>query len=158
CFFEGQCSTGICGNHGYLSGDQIRDKGWRRSVSPSPQRYSSTTFWPSTKPASFKPLRNAVTKDSLLLNEVLCSHATTGMACCCPCTLSGHAAAAPPTSPMTPRRFKSRMESLLQPTGRAMAWSHSQSTAVWSISQAGRPVLGPDLNCSESTIEHYDAG
>src|SRR5262249_35099265 len=58
--------------------------------------------------------------------------------------------AAPPTSPMTPRRFKSRMESPLLPTGRAMAWWHSQSTSVRNVSQAGRPVLGLDLKCSES--------
>ena len=33
-----------------------------------------------------------------------------------------------------------------------LAWWHSQSTAVWSLSQAGRPVLGAVLNCSESAL------
>ena len=70
----------------------------------------------------------------------------------------GHAAAAPPTSPMTPRRFKSRMESPLLPTDRAMAWWRSQSTAVWSVSQAGRRVLGMDLNCSESRTAGFQFG
>jgi hypothetical protein len=31
-----------------------------------------------------------------------------------------------------------------------MAWWRSQSTAVWTVSQAGRRVLGTVLNCSES--------
>src|SRR5262245_31114307 len=64
----------------------------------------------------------------------------------------GHAVAAPPTSPMTPRRFKSHMESPLLPTDRPMAWWRSQSTAVRSVSQAGGRVLGAILNCSESTL------
>jgi len=36
-----------------------------------------------------------------------------------------------------------------------MAWWHGQSTAVWSLSHAGRPVLGADLNRSESRLGWY---
>jgi len=43
------------------------------------------------------------------------------------------------------------MEAPLLPTGSAMAWRHSQCTAVGSVSQAGRRVLGTILNCSEAT-------
>ena len=41
------------------------------------------------------------------------------------------------------------MESPLLPTGAVARW-RSQFTAVWSVSQAGRRVLGAILNCSES--------
>ena len=71
----------------------------------------------------------------------------------CARAATGHVAA-PPTSPMTPRRLKSRMESplLLAAQGRTGPHRHSQSSAVWNVSQAGRWVLGLGLKCSESGV------
>jgi hypothetical protein len=52
-------------------------------------------------------------------SDVLRKNPITGIVGRCACADTGHAAA-PPTSPMTPRLLKPRMESPLLPTGRAI--------------------------------------
>src|SRR5262245_62374601 len=59
---------------------------------------------------------------------------------CCARAASGHAVAAPPSSVMNSRRLKSNM----RPSPR---WADH---GTLSLHLAGRPVLGADLNCSES--------
>src|SRR5262249_50841228 len=59
----------------------------------SAQRYSMVTFWTSTKPASLRPSRNAATTDTLSLANLLLRNPITGIAGCCACAASGHAAA-----------------------------------------------------------------
>src|SRR5262249_26220646 len=56
-------------------------------------------------PASLKPLRNAVTGFALGSGEPECRNPTTGIAGCCACPASGHAAAAPPSNVMNWRLF-----------------------------------------------------
>src|SRR5262249_56047857 len=68
-----------------------------------------TTFWPSMKPASFRPWPNPVTRCAKLASEVSRRKPITGIAACCALAASGHAAA-PPSSVMKPRRL---MASLL---------------------------------------------
>ena len=52
-------------------------------------------FCPSTKPVSFKPSRNAVTRFSNGARVVLRTNPTTGIASGCALSGSGHAAAPP---------------------------------------------------------------
>src|SRR5437899_1725437 len=56
------------------------------------------TFWPSTKPASFKPWRNAVTRCVASASDVLRRNPITGIAGCCARAASGHDTVAPPRS------------------------------------------------------------
>src|SRR5215467_3591193 len=72
---------------------------------PSAQRYSIDTFWPSTKPDSLRPRRNAVNQWGCSPANVTLRNPITGIAACCARAASGHAAAAPPTSVMNSRRF-----------------------------------------------------
>jgi hypothetical protein len=53
----------------------------RRSNWPSSQWYSTVTFWPSTKPASLRPLRNAAAKGAS--DDPALTNPTTGTAACC---------------------------------------------------------------------------
>jgi hypothetical protein len=61
-------------------------------------------FWPSIKPASFRPLRNASTKRADPAADVFLMNPITGVPGCCARAASGHAAA-PPSSVMNSRRF-----------------------------------------------------
>ena len=64
----------------------------------SAERYSIATFWPSTKPVSFRPWRNAATRCGDVSRAIaLRRNPTTGIAGCCARAASGHAAAAPPS-------------------------------------------------------------
>ncbi len=76
----------------------------RRSGRSSAERNSIATFWPWTKPASFRPWRNAVTRCVALASDVLRRNPTTGIAGCCRCAASGHATAEPAVSLMKSRR------------------------------------------------------
>jgi len=76
----------------------------KRSLRPSAQRYSIVTLWPSKKPASASPWRKPATKGAYPLGVSLLRNPITGIAVCCACTASGHAAA-PPSSVMNVRRF-----------------------------------------------------
>src|SRR5262249_39764403 len=68
------------------------------------QRYSTATLRPSIYPASFSPLRNAVTKNVYPPGDVLLRNPTTGIVGCCARAASGHVAA-PPSSVMNERRL-----------------------------------------------------
>jgi hypothetical protein len=75
-----------------------------RSNRPSAQRYSTVTFSPSAKPASFRPRRNARRRSAFVSGEVVWRKPITGIAACCARAASGHAAV-PPTNEMKSRRF-----------------------------------------------------
>src|SRR6516162_4725179 len=75
-----------------------------RSYWPIAQRYSIITFWPSTKPPSPRPRRNAATKSALSSPDRALRYPITGIAGCCACAAIGQAAA-PPNSVMNSRRF-----------------------------------------------------
>src|SRR5215470_4499555 len=76
-----------------------------RSYWPSAQRYSIATFSPSTKPASFRPWRNARSRSEIASGDLGSRYPITGIAACCALAASGHAATAPPSSVMNSRRF-----------------------------------------------------
>src|SRR6516165_2257428 len=65
----------------------------RRSNWPLSQWYSTVTFWPSTVPASPRPLRNAATRPAS--GALLLTNPTTGIAADCARAASGHADAEP---------------------------------------------------------------
>src|SRR5262249_34139590 len=71
----------------------------------SPQRCSIFTFWPSTKPVSFRPWRNAATMCVNGLAGVLRKKPTTGIVGCCARAPSGQIAAAAPNTVMKSRRL-----------------------------------------------------
>src|SRR5262245_26762719 len=75
-----------------------------RLSSPSAQRNSIVTFWPSTKPLSFRAWRNAATRCASDVSDRPLRKPTTGTAGCCARATSGHAAA-PPMSVMNSRRL-----------------------------------------------------
>jgi hypothetical protein len=76
----------------------------KRSYWPSAQRYSTVTFFPSTKPASARPCRNAVSRSAP--KKLTPRKPMTGSAGCCNArTGIGHIAAAPPSSDMNSRLF-----------------------------------------------------
>src|SRR5262249_49545836 len=74
-----------------------------RSRAFSAQRNSIATSCPSTKPASFKPWRNAATWSDDAAEALASRYPTTGIAGCCALAASGHAAA-PPKRAMNSRR------------------------------------------------------
>src|SRR6516165_629406 len=76
----------------------------RRSYWPSSQWYSTITFWPSTKPASLRALRNTAPKRAELSDDRPLTKPKTGIGGCCARAAIGHAAA-PPTSVMNSRRL-----------------------------------------------------
>src|SRR5262249_54329529 len=53
-----------------------------RSCSPSAQRYSIVAFWPSTKPASRRPRRNASTKCQVSSGDLALRYPITGVCGC----------------------------------------------------------------------------
>src|SRR6478672_8377808 len=73
------------------------------SSSPPAQRNSIATVFPSTKPASLKPLRNPAKRLAFGSGEPECRNPMTGIAGCCARAASGHAAAAPPSMVMNAR-------------------------------------------------------
>src|SRR5262245_22402693 len=75
-----------------------------RSGRSSADRYSTTTFWPSTKPASFKPSRNAATRCAEAVSDVLRRKPITGIEACCARAERGHATTALPSA-MNSRRL-----------------------------------------------------
>ena len=75
-----------------------------RSNWPCAQRYSTATFWPSTKPVSLRPWRNARKRSAYGSGNSVPINPITGTAVCCARTGSGHAAAAPPRRLMNLRR------------------------------------------------------
>jgi hypothetical protein len=62
-------------------------------------------FWPSTKPASRRPWRNATTRWSESSGDRPLIHPIIGFGCCCARAVSGQPTAAPPSSVMKSRRF-----------------------------------------------------
>ena len=61
-----------------------------RSNRPSNQLYSTVTFWPSTQPASVRPLRNALARRTEASADLRLTRATTGNGGCCARATSGH--------------------------------------------------------------------
>src|SRR5262245_39449364 len=100
------------------------------------------TFWPSTKPASFSPSRNAATSGANASGEALCRCPIIGIAGCCARAASGHAAALP-SSVMNSRRCMPNM---------GLAPPHPVRRVSRTLSLARRDwlVLGATLNRSES--------
>src|SRR6266404_1870147 len=76
----------------------------RRSYWPSAQRYSIVTFWPSTKPFSPSPRRNADTRCAVSSGDLALRYPISGICGCCARAASGHAVA-PPMSAVNSRRF-----------------------------------------------------
>src|SRR5262245_27337786 len=76
-----------------------------RSYSPRAQRYSMVTFWPSKKPASPRPLRNACNTSPVSSGERALMNPITGLVGCCARTENGQAAVAPPSNLMNSRRL-----------------------------------------------------
>src|SRR5262249_27788557 len=72
---------------------------------PRAQRNSMATFWPSLKPLSLKPRRNAATRCAESSGDLALMNPITGMDACCPRAASGHATAVPPSSVMNWRLF-----------------------------------------------------
>src|SRR5215470_5309020 len=72
-------------------------KAGSRSFRPSAQRYSIVTFWPSVKPATFRPRRNARNRSAYRSGVSLPTKPTTGVAGCAR-GASGNAVAAPKPS------------------------------------------------------------
>src|SRR6186997_2917487 len=66
----------------HLVGDRKQRRRHGYAERSSPQRYSIVTFWPSTKPVSFKPCLNAATSRVPLAADVLRRNPITGVACC----------------------------------------------------------------------------
>src|SRR6516164_1950728 len=74
------------------------------SESPFAQRYSILTVWPSIKPASAKPCRNAEAMRAESSGDRPLMKPTTGIAACCARATSGQVAA-PPSRVMSSRRL-----------------------------------------------------
>src|SRR5262245_2912980 len=116
-----------------------------RASSFSAERNSIATFWPSTKPASRRPARNAATKCAIGASGVLRRNPMTGIGGGCPRAASGHAAAAPPSTVMNSRRLTSDIAACSPTCQRRTPEGHG---AVWlvchalSVSRRGRQVLG----------------
>jgi hypothetical protein len=72
---------------------------------PCAQRNSIATFFPSTSPASLKPLRNPARRLAFGSGEPECRNPMTGIAACCARAISGHAIVPPATSVMKSRRL-----------------------------------------------------
>src|SRR5262249_17421474 len=83
-----------------------------RSLRPSAHRYSTTTVCPMVQPGSCSRCIRASYILACAAGVPDPSTPTIGSLVCCARVANGQAAA-PPTSPMTPRRFKSRLESPL---------------------------------------------
>src|SRR5262245_7721960 len=67
--------------------------------------YSMVTFWPSKKPASPRPLRNACNTGPVSSGERALKNPITGLAACCARAENGQAAVAPPSNLMNSRRL-----------------------------------------------------
>ena len=91
-----------------------------RSYSPRAQRYSMTTLWPSKKPNSPRPFRNACNTGPVSSGERALMNPISGFADCCARTENGQAAVAPPSNLMNSRR-------LTRSPGRQLTECHS----VW---------------------------
>jgi hypothetical protein len=63
------------------------------------------TFWPSKKPTSPSPLRNACNTVPASSGERALKYPITGLAACCARTENGQAAVAPPSNLMNSRRL-----------------------------------------------------
>src|SRR5262249_56890975 len=74
---------------------------------PSNQLYSTVTFWPSTQPASLRPLRNALARRTEASADLRLTRATTGNGGCCAGAESGHATAVPSAAIKSRRRIAS---------------------------------------------------
>src|SRR5262249_17716360 len=106
-----------------------------RSRSPSPQRYSIVAFWPSTKPASRRPRRNASTRCQVSSGDLALRYPITGVGGCCARAASGHTAA-PATRVMNSRRL------IVAPRDQSHALH--RVTAVRGLKRAER-----DVNCDQ---------
>src|SRR5262245_47328501 len=151
---------------------------WRRTSSVakpgsrsswlSAQRYSIATFWPSTKPSSFRPCWNAATKCMNPADGVLRRKPITGIAGCCARAASGHAAAAPPSSVRNSRRFNSnciRSACQLEPIFRISNWQGSsqevsaacQTDRSHAVSGAvGQPGDGNEQDRAQRQADHAE--
>src|SRR5262249_53340300 len=119
----------------------VANAGRRSGWSPA-QRYSISTFWPSTYPASARLRRKTAGYAVRESDEAPLRYPITGIAACCARAASGPAAAAPPSSVRNWRRLRSSM-------------GFSRKAAVPAYRRLRMPqkhpqVLGPDLNRSES--------
>src|SRR5262245_15995028 len=95
-----------------------------RPYSPRAQRYSMVTFWPSKKPASPRPLRNACNTGPVSSGERALINPITGLAACCARTENGHATAVQPKSVTNSRRL------IASPEAQDMT-SHRTKLAYW---------------------------
>jgi len=95
-----------------------------RPYSPRAQRYSMVTFWPSKKPASPRPLRNARNTGPVSSGERALKNPITGLAACCARTENGHVTAVQPKSVMNSRRL------IASPEAQDKA-SHRTKLAYW---------------------------
>src|SRR6516164_9432345 len=116
-----------------------------RSYWPSAHRYSIATFWPSTKPFSPRPRRNAATRCAVSSGDLALRYPITGIAVCCARAASGHATAAP-RSVMNWRRLVCRERSIVRgDEGRIMTRPSSRPEArsllgYQTANELGAPV------------------
>jgi hypothetical protein len=90
-------------DHGHPSADPARPPvSGIRSSRASAQRNSIATLWPSSKPASRKPLRNAARRLALISGKVEPRYPTTGIGAVCARAAIGHVTA-PLGTPMNCR-------------------------------------------------------
>src|SRR5262249_484225 len=105
-----------------------------RSVLCSNERCSIATLCPSTKPASFSPSRNAVTRSlGTSVSDPLRRNPTTGIAGCWARAASGHAAAAPPSAASNSRRL---MVTVMRPPVRGCVMQRYNATSALSYNGA----------------------
>ena len=92
------------------------------------------TFWPSKKPASPRPLRNACKTSPVSSGERALINPITGLAACCARAENGQAAAAPPRSVMKSRRLIAAPEA----SGQAIVSALKQSAGRGCMSALGQ--------------------
>ena len=94
------------GNHRYLSANQFGQQRRQPIILTVQPVVLDDDVWPSTKPVSLRPLRNAATKRVEVSGDPSRISATTGIfSAFCARAASGHAAAALPRSDINSRRL-----------------------------------------------------
>src|SRR5260370_18215906 len=98
-------------------------------------------LWPSTKPVSRKPCRNASSTYTESSGDRLLKNPITGIAGCCACAASGHAAPAPPSSVMNSRLL------IRSPRRRGEhRWRHVETKRLRGLEIDDQFVLGRRLH------------
>src|SRR5262249_41349306 len=133
-----------------------------RSYSPRAQRYSMVTFWPSKKPASPRPLRNACNTGPVSSGERALKNPISGFDDCARAE-NGQAAVAPPSNLMNSRRliatpdaqdaawYRVKRDSLRDVSMSALG--HKQTYAVQNAMSALHPIATgkADIRCTKIT-------